>query len=349
MSTEPVLVGVGMMTSVGLSAAETAASVRATVMAFIETPLKDHHLEPFTLAEVPKAGLAELHESLAGLAARDARLVQLAGPALAECLAPLRDHGVRPAVFLALPETDAPPLDAIAFLEWLGVQTHGAFDRARSDASSIGRAGGLLAIGRAIAAVQSGHVNFAVAGGVDTYRDLERLAALDAQGRVKSSANLDGFIPGEGAGFLLVGSEPAARRIGIPVLARLSAPAQGFETGHLYSAAPYRGDGLAGVVRELVDSGVVQAPFREVYSSMNGESHWAKEWGVSVIRNAAVFDPTYRIHHPADSFGDTGAAAGPIMVGLAALGLAGGYRAWPSLIYCSSDRGERAALTLGAA
>ena len=352
MSTEPVLVGAGMMTAVGLSAAETAASVRATVMAFGETPLKDIQLEPFTLAEVPKDGLPPLHPQLvaAGLTGREARLVQLAGPALAECLAPLVDLGVRPGVFLALPEADAPQaVDGGAFLEWLAVQTHGGFERARSDASFVGRAGGLIAIGRALLAIQSGDASFAIAGGVDTYRDLDRLLALDARGRVKSSVHMDGFIPGEGAGFLLIASESAARRAAMPVLARLSAPAQGFEHGHLYSEEPYRGDGLAAVVRDLVESGAVEAPFREVFSSMNGESHWAKEWGVSVIRNSAAFDPTFRMHHPADSFGDTGAAAGPVMVGLAALGLAGGYRAHPSLVYCSSDHGDRAALTVSAA
>lgn len=36
-SEEAILVGVGMMTAVGLSAAETAASVRAGIMRFVET------------------------------------------------------------------------------------------------------------------------------------------------------------------------------------------------------------------------------------------------------------------------------------------------------------------------
>jgi 3-oxoacyl-[acyl-carrier-protein] synthase-1 len=54
------------------------------------------------------------------------------------------------------------------------------------------------------------------------------------------------------------------------------------------------------------------------------------------------------MHHPADCCGDTGAAAGPLMTGLAALGLAGGYRRGPCLVYGSSDRGGRAALAVGA-
>jgi 3-oxoacyl-[acyl-carrier-protein] synthase-1 len=55
------------------------------------------------------------------------------------------------------------------------------------------------------------------------------------------------------------------------------------------------------------------------------------------------------MHHPADSFGDTGAACGPILVGLAALGIKAGYRRAPALVYGSSDRGLRAATIVSAA
>jgi 3-oxoacyl-[acyl-carrier-protein] synthase-1 len=55
------------------------------------------------------------------------------------------------------------------------------------------------------------------------------------------------------------------------------------------------------------------------------------------------------MHHPADCLGDTGAACGPIMAGLAALGIAGGYRRSPCLVYGSSDDGPRAALGVLAA
>jgi 3-oxoacyl-[acyl-carrier-protein] synthase-1 len=54
------------------------------------------------------------------------------------------------------------------------------------------------------------------------------------------------------------------------------------------------------------------------------------------------------MHHPADCFGDTGAACGPIMTGLAALGIRGSYRRAPALVYGSSDRGARAAMMVTA-
>jgi 3-oxoacyl-[acyl-carrier-protein] synthase-1 len=114
----------------------------------------------------------------------------------------------------------------------------------------------------------------------------------------------------------------------------------------LYSPEPYRGEGLAIAVAQLVGSGDAPEPFAEVYSSMNGEGHWAKEWGVAAIRNQAALRPGHRMHHPADCYGDTGAAAGALMVGLAALGVVDGYRRSPCLVYASSDKGPRAALAL---
>ncbi len=77
---------------------------------------------------------------------------------------------------------------------------------------------------------------------------------------------------------------------------------------------------------------------------MTGESHWAKEWGVAYLRAQSAFDDSHGFHHPADCFGDTGAASGPLMVGLAALGISGRYRRSPALAYGSSDHGTRAAV-----
>jgi 3-oxoacyl-[acyl-carrier-protein] synthase-1 len=94
--------------------------------------------------------------------------------------------------------------------------------------------------------------------------------------------------------------------------------------------------------------GTVDAPIGEVYSSMTGESHWAKEWGVAFLRTKAAFHEGHGMHHPADSFGDTGAASGPLMIGLAALGIRDRYRRSPALAYCSSDRGARAAVVVTA-
>ena len=353
MSESVVVVGIGMMTAVGLNAAETSASVRAGTMRFAETELRDKRFEPFTLATVPDDGLPPVMDALdgEGLTGRERRLLRLAALPLRECLAPLAQLGPIPplSLCLALPESEtAKPIDRPLFLRRLAMQAGGAIDVQRSDATHAGRAGGVVAVGQAILTIQQEIAEFVVAGGIDSFRDLYVLGTLDAEQRVKSAVNLDGFIPGEGAAFLLLASARAAAARGLTPLARVSPAAVGFETGHLYGDDPYRGDGLAATFARLAASGALSPAAGEVYSSMNGENHWAKEWGVGYLRNRGAFLPVYRMHHPADSFGDTGAACGPLMIGLAALGIRGNYRRSPAVVYGSSDHGQRAALVVSA-
>ena len=341
------------MTAAGLTAAETCASVRAGTMRVMETGLCDKRFEPFTLATVREDALPPVTNALdtEGLTARERRLLRLATMPLRECLAPVARSGIGPlSLCLALPEGETTkPFNRPQFLQHLSLQVEGAIDPRRSDATHVGRAGGVVAVGQGVLAIQQGLSEFVVAGGIDSFRDLYVLATLDSEARVKSKANLDGFIPGEGAAFLLLASAAAAAARGLTPLARVSPVAVGFEAGHLYADEPYRGDGLATTFALLAATGALTPAAGEVYSSMNGESHWAKEWGVSYLRNRDAFLPVYRMHHPADSLGDTGAAAGPLMVGLAAHGIRGSYRRSPAVVYGSSDHGQRAALVVSAA
>jgi 3-oxoacyl-[acyl-carrier-protein] synthase-1 len=345
MSGDVVIAGIGMMTSVGLSVPENAASVRAGLMRFVETEWLDHNYEPFKIAEVPEDGLPDLAEELErqpGLTSREIRLLRLAAAPLAESVRPIASLKERPGLVLALPELEtARPLDHPSLLKRLAVQTGGAFAPDMSASGFRGRAGGLMAVGRAVEIIRSGQARFMVAGGVDTYRDLYILGSLDKDKRVKSSEHLDGFIPGEGAAFLLLTAVETARSLNLAASAAVTAAARGVEPGHLYSNQPYRGDGLAEAVSQFFGQGG-PAPVREVYSSMNGESHWAKEWGVASLRNRTDLDGAHGMHHPADCFGDTGAACGPLMAGLAAHGIRQGYRHAPCMVCCSSDYGDRA-------
>lgn len=340
-----VVARVGMVTAVGLSAAETIASVRSATMRFEKIDWLDHRFEPFTVAFVPDAGLPALAPDVAktaGLSIRDARLLRLGAKALAECLGPAR-LGARPPIVLALPEPERQrPLDAGRFLKLFAAQSAGAFDLAASATVSTGRAGGLSAIGRAAALVRSGRAPFAVAGGVDSFVDLYTLATLDLEKRVKSGAHLDGFIPGEGAAFLLLASPRAAAAAGLRALAALSEPTEGFEKGHLGSKETYKGEGLAATVQALVGAAPPPRPFASVWSSMNGESHWAKEWGVAFLRSRDAFEDAHAMNHPADCYGDTGAAAGVLLAGLASLDAPNG----PALAYASSDFGPRSAISI---
>jgi 3-oxoacyl-[acyl-carrier-protein] synthase-1 len=345
-ASEVVVVRVGMVTAVGLSAAETAASVRSATMRFASIDWLDHRFEPFTVAAVPEAGLPELSPEVAktpGLSVRDARLLRLGAKALAECIGSAGRGTAKPPLVLALPEPERQrPVDAGRFLKLFAAQTGGLFDLASSTTVATGRAGGLAAVGRAAAMIRSEKAKFAVAGGLDSFVDLYTLATLDLEKRVKSSAHLDGFIPGEGAAFLLLASAPAAAAARLPSIAVISEAAEGFEKGHLGSKETYLGEGLAATIQSLVQSAPPPRPFASVWSSMNGESHWAKEWGVAFLRSRDAFAEPHVMNHPADCYGDTGAAAGALLAGLAILDAARG----PSLAYASSDLGQRSSISI---
>ena len=347
-----VIVSAGMITAVGLSAAETAASVRSGTARFAESSILDKRFEPLVLAGVPGQGLPELTEEVANapLTTREARMIRLATVALAGCLKSLPERASAPGLSLALPETETTrPLEHAQFVKYFGQQTGWRFDPKLSDGSHRGRAGGLAAIGQASDAIRMGRAKFALAGGVDTFCDRDLLESPVMEKRVNSSANLDGFIPGEGAAFLLLADREAARSAGLAPWAVLSPVALGAESGHLYSQEPYLGEGLAQTVQILVQSGTAVDPIKEVYSSMNGENYWAKEWGVARIRNNGSFSPDHGMHHPADCYGDAGAACGPLMTALAAVGIKEGYRRSPALVLGSSDTEQRSALLVRAA
>src|SRR5256884_3924969 len=148
---EVVVIGVGMVTAVGLTATETAASVRSATARFVETSLMDKRFEPFTLAEVPEDGLCDVVENLAtaGLTAREARMLRLGTRALREGLKSLPPGEAAPGLALSLPETDTTrPLDGQRFLQCFAQQTAGAFEGKHNAPANPGRAAGAAAGGR---------------------------------------------------------------------------------------------------------------------------------------------------------------------------------------------------------
>ena len=97
---------------------------------------------------------------------------------------------------------------------------------------SMGAAGGAMAVGEAFRAIQQGAVDVAFAGGYDSALDLDRLEMFGRSGLVSSAddptaASLpfdrrrDGFVPGEGAAFVVLEPLDAARRRGAKLYAEV--------------------------------------------------------------------------------------------------------------------------------
>jgi 3-oxoacyl-[acyl-carrier-protein] synthase-1 len=353
---DTLIASAGLVTPIGLSLTETAASARARVARLREIPWMDRRFEPFIVGRVPDDGLPDLAEALHSqpLQYREARMLRLAHAALEEAMAgwlKKQAEGQAPAqplpLLLGLPEQHTTqPLNPQAFLARLNQQCPGHIDVARSLAVPRGRAAGLMALREARSRLQRGDCEAILVGGVDCLVDLYVLGALDLQGRVRNEVNSDGFSPSEGAAFLLLTRADVAQRHGLKPLAGLLGTALAQEPGHLYADAPYRGEGLAAAFAALVQECPPPSPIGCVYSSFNGERYWAREYGVARLRQTRAFLPEHAMEHPAECFGDLGSAHGVALAALAAHGVQQGYRAAPCLVYASSDHGDRAASLL---
>jgi 3-oxoacyl-[acyl-carrier-protein] synthase-1 len=351
------ILAVGMVTPVGLSARQTAASVRTGIGRLAESYVTDRFGQPMVMGLVDQRQLPPLVEDLDDpdderllLSQRQERLVRLAGPALREALVAAGDPVP---LLLGIPERRAEERDPIGaeMIDLLSVQTGMAFDRACSRTFAVGRAAGLVALDEGLSLLDRGRVGAVLVGAVDSYLDIGLLEALDGEGRLRTGEISDGFVPGEGAAFLLIAPARSGRRVGNPPVARIEGVGRGREPGHLYSDQPHRGEGLPLAFRALFDPAARRAPVVKVgcvYAGLNGESFWAKEWGVAQIRCFDHLAEPLRVEHPADGMGDAGAAMGLIMVALGALDLARGRIDGDCLVWCASDREERVAALLSA-
>jgi len=332
------IVAAGMLTPVGANADMTAASVLAGISAYQASDILNRQFNPMTLAMVPEDALPPLDDTLAklGLTGRQQRLLRLATPALQQLL----EHLPAPVPLMLCGPEKIPGRHSVIsdkFLQYLAAQTQAPIDLANSYVFPDGRAAGLYALESAMLMLEQGKCQQVLVGGIDSYIDLHLLASLDKDERVLAEGVMDGFVPGEGAAFMLLQSAVTNNRV------KVFPPGIGEEVGHRYSQQPYLGDGLAGAVSEALTDAEVQ-PARTVFSSFNGENFSAKEWSVAALRNREFLDPDNQLIHPADCYGDLGAATVPVLMILASLGMIKGYYTAPSLVWASSEYQQRAAV-----
>lgn len=342
MTVEVHVIGLGMVTSVGIRSTLVTAAVRAGVTRFCESEFYDYRGEYLICAPLHDHKLTRLSHRVPTPLARPS---QLANMALSEVLPQLPDNVKNIPVLLGTAE-DHPkwsaPLTRSSLATAFGATPLTSYTTpAQCELFPNGRASGLQAIARGVELIESGAHKLVIVGGVDSYIDPSRLQALDNEHRVRCAGVMDGFTPGEGAGFLLLaakGSVTSAR-----VLARITGWGVGKEAGHRYSEEPFLGDGLSHTLQKAVHN-VPQ--IHTIYAGMNGESMFFKEWGVSQIRLGPTLAKNAKLVHPADCIGDTGAAHGPIMAGCAIVGFQRNYVRSPALVFCSSDGPIRAAIVL---
>jgi len=314
----------------------------------------DRYLAPIQMGLVPEDALGHLSSEIETLPlpSRARRLLRLAVPALQGLELQGRDStpgGAGPVrMFLGLPEF-APQDSAWLnhFLRYLDMLSAVPIDLERSVIVPHGRAAALMALEQALDALASDPEAPVIVGGVDTHLDLRLLSSLDTEQRLLGARVMDGFIPGEGAAFLaLSAAQPQAGGSRVQVNAAASIADQ----GHRYGTEPARGEGLSAAIEEL--RARLESPLPPVgvtFAGFNGENFDAKLWGVAQLRHRDFFAPAMLIEHPADKYGDAGAATGAILTAMAAAALSDGSRNGPALVWAASDREPRACALLSIA
>jgi len=329
--------------AVGGGSEQVWASVRAGIGRIGSSQVMDRNFDAIQMGLVPEDQLPPLPPEVAnGLPSRARRMLRLAAPTFSGVAQELKQPV---SVFIGLPELKAEQAPWLnQFLSLLGQASNVQIDLEKSAVVPRGRAAALRALEAALETLQADPTTPVIVGGVDSFLDLRLLADLDTEKRILGPRVMDGFIPGEGAAFFVLHApthSPAART------ASLDGVASTKDSGHRYGSAPAKGEGLADAIDKL-RGGLQQtsAPVATTFAGFNGESFDAKLWGVAQMRHGDFFSPTLFMEHPADKYGDAGAATGAILTVLAATALSRGQRPGPALVWAASDSETRACALL---
>ena len=340
-----VIAASSVLCPLGRSTEQVWAAARAGISRIGSSQVMDRNFEPIRMGLVPEDALEpELPPELESLplGSRARRMLRIAAPALRTLVEAAAPPPVR--LFLGLPQLaldEAPWIKGFAL--HLGKLAGMAIDAPNSRVIPGGRSATLTALELALDTLELDPTLPVIVGGVDTFLDLRLLDSLAAEGRLLGTGVMDGFIPGEGAAFVLLTHAPSKDGAAVTVEAAATAS----DPGHRGGSAPARGEGLAQAIGSMRNRlARALGPVGTTFAGLNGESFDAKAWGVARVRHPDFFAPRMVVEHPADCFGDAGAATGAILLALASKALASGHRLGPALVWAASDGESRACALL---
>lgn len=336
-----------MITALGPSVATTVAAIRAGKSAYAISEYKTEDGKPITMARIPDAVFnlidAEIDEGdrfnlrydritkMAILAAREACSQKIAEQSVPIVLGvsdrPMDQEGLG-SLLENLQENCKP---------WISTQL--------SRSLHSGRVAGIEAIDFAFNYLYELDYPYVLIGASDSFLDDYVITPLANEYRLLTAGASNAFAPGEAASCLLLTRYPQFAELRQGYGIALCRPGMAHEEGHLYSSAPYKGEGLDQAFKQALNNQPRQS-IQSIYSSMNGENHWAKEYGVAYLRNKEKFIEHVKIEHPADCYGDLGVATGTTLIAIAAEDLHKDRNAKKHLVYSSSDFGKRGAIVV---
>jgi 3-oxoacyl-[acyl-carrier-protein] synthase-1 len=325
----------GLVTSVGLTASGSCAAMRAGLANPIETRFLDARGEWVMGHSVP---LAEPWCDIR-------KHVKMAAMAIEEALEGIcTDEWSDIPVVLCLAEADRPGrLEGLdqRLLDQLHIELGERFSRS-SIIVAHGRVSVAVALHEARKLLYEKHSLRVLIAAVDTLLLSPTVSVYDGDDRLLTKRNSNGFMPGEGAGAVLV-TKPSGG-------AELLCTGLGFGIEHavVTSDDPLRADGLTeAITRALAEASCQMHDLDFRIADISGEQYYFKEATLALARTLRRTKEEFDLWHPADSIGETGAAAGVAVIAAARAACLKAYAPGNRLlIHLANDNGLRAAAVL---
>jgi len=258
------------------------------------------------------------------------RFVALGGPALRQAAFPwlssLRDRARAPApplpVVISLPNEARPGLDPLLLrrhlIDALEAKSQVDLDDARSRLVFHGRGGGIAAFAQAIDELFAAGCDAVAVGGIDSYFDPDLLEHLDAECRLHSAETENGFIPGEGAAFVLL--VPRTRARGLARYGRILAAVTENEPRPYGSEEPCLAYGMTlALKRALAATSAETGLISWMLTDVANERHRVDEWTTAATRAHRGFTADVLHDQPLLKTGDVGAASAAMLLVMATI------------------------------
>jgi 3-oxoacyl-[acyl-carrier-protein] synthase I len=337
MPSQPIAIkSVGLVTSVGLSAPASCAAFRAKISNPTETRFMGADGEWIMAHQVA------LEQPWRGRA----KLARMAAMAIAETLQdfPQSDWPMLP-LLLCVAEQERPGrLDGLDDHLFDEIQAELGVTFAKESAViPHGRVSVALALQHARQLLFESRLPRVVIAATDSLLSWPTLSHYDQEGRLLNEQNSNGFVPGEGAGAILVGpvkgeaDEMVCTGVGL-----------GVEPAPIGSGEPLRAEGLTQAVKAcLADAGCQMHDMDFRIADVSGEQYYFKEAALALSRTLRQRKEEFDIWHPAECTGEAGAVSGIAVLANAVDANLKGYTKGPNVLaHFTTDGRQRAAVTL---
>lgn len=332
------IIGVGMVTGVGLNAPASCAAIRSGINNFQETRFMDQSGEWIMGCSVP---LEQPWRSTT-------KLIKMAAKSILECLAqvpsPIKTEEIP--LLLCLAEADRPGRviedDNAFFFELqqeLNLQFH-----TKSRVIAHGRVSVGVALQHARALIHGNVTKQVLIAATDSLLTAKTLAEFQERDYLLTSSNSDGFIPSEAGAALMISPvyqkpDPQLIFYGLGF---------GNEKASIDSEEPLRADGLTQAIKAALKEAKCEMhdiDFR--ITDLSGKQYYFKEASLALSKTLRKKKEELLMWHPADCIGETGSAIGLIALIICQIASIKHYALGNNILcHFSADNSNRTAIVL---